>query len=93
MSQEQLNGILSIFYNSYLFCFNYFYFKNSKIKELKNAFKLFDKDNSGTISTNEIKDVLDQVGLELKTEELNELIHVLDKNKDGIIEFNGKFFN
>lgn len=61
-------------------------------KELKNAFKLFDKDNSGTISTTEIKDVLNQVGLELKPEELNELIHALDKNKDGVIEFNGKIF-
>ena len=61
-------------------------------KELKNAFKLFDKDNSGTISTAEIKDVLNQVGLELKPEELNELIHALDKNKDGVIEFNGKIF-
>jgi len=52
---------------------------------LKAAFRLFDKDGNGTISPDEIKEVL---GFgEGDTEMIDKLIEEVDENKDGEIQF------
>jgi calcium-dependent protein kinase len=54
-------------------------------ERLKAAFRLFDKDGNGTISPEEIKEVL---GLgEDDTEMIDKLIEEVDENKDGEIQF------
>lgn len=50
--------------------------------KLKAAFHLFDKDNSGAISPDEIRTVL---GLDSSDKQLNELIAEIDENGDGEI--------
>lgn len=62
--------------------------KNLLTKEkLKKAFEMFDKDNSGTISAEEIKNVLG-LGKQIESEEVwNDIIKEVDVNGDGEVSF------
>jgi calcium-dependent protein kinase len=53
-------------------------------EKLKAAFRLFDKDNSGTISPDEIRKVL---GIGSSDLHLSQLIAEIDENGDGEIQF------
>ena len=55
-------------------------------EKLEAAFNLFDKDGSGSISANEIKDVLG-VGKNIDEKVWNEIIMEVDGNGDGEISF------
>ena len=55
-------------------------------QELVNAFKVFDKDGSGTISSDELRNVLKSLGENLTDEELDEMIKLADKDGDGHID-------
>jgi calmodulin len=55
-------------------------------QELINAFKVFDQDGSGTISTDELRKVLSSLGENLTDAELDEMIQLADKNGDGQID-------
>ncbi|KAK4196330.1 hypothetical protein QBC40DRAFT_209562 [Triangularia verruculosa] len=56
-------------------------------QELINAFKVFDKDGSGTISSDELRNVLKSLGENLTDAELDEMISLADKNGDGHIDY------
>ena len=55
-------------------------------EKLETAFNLFDRDNSGSISANEIKDVLG-VGKNIDEKVWNEIVLEVDANGDGEISF------
>jgi len=55
--------------------------------DLKETFDLFDKDGGGTIDYNELKSVLYQLGVTATDKELKKIIHRVDKNFDGEIDF------
>lgn len=55
-------------------------------EKLEAAFKMFDKDGSGLISTDEIKQVL-SFGKNLDDEIVNQMIKQVDENGDGEISF------
>jgi calmodulin len=55
-------------------------------QELLNAFKVFDKDGSGTISSDELRNVLKSLGENLTDAELDEMIKLADRNGDGTID-------
>jgi calmodulin len=55
-------------------------------QEMRNAFAVFDKDNSGTISADEIAQVMKTFGQQLSDEELQFMIQEVDKNGDGTID-------
>lgn len=55
-------------------------------EKLQAAFRMFDKDNSGTISADEIKVVLSQ-SKGLSESAVQEIIKQVDENGDGIISF------
>lgn len=55
-------------------------------QELRNAFGVFDKDNSGTISASELRQVLASLGENLTDEELDDMLKMADKNGDGTID-------
>jgi len=55
-------------------------------EKLQQAFKMFDKDGSGLISAEEIKEVLG-FGKTLSEEAVNEIIKQVDANGDGEISF------
>lgn len=54
--------------------------------KLQTAFKMFDKDGGGTISTDEIKQVL-SFGQSLDEEVIQQIIQQVDANGDGEISF------
>lgn len=55
-------------------------------KKLKAAFKMFDKDDSGCISKDEVKESLLKVG-KFTEDDINEIIGQVDENGDGEISF------
>ena len=58
-------------------------------EELRNSFKIFDKDGSGYIDADELRVVLEQLGDHMTKEEINELIREADLNGDGVIDYEG----
>ena len=58
-----------------------------QIAEIKETFLLFDKDKDGSISTNELKSVMNSLGFSPTSDELVEYINEADKNGDGTIDF------
>ena len=61
-------------------------------KELEEAFKLFDIDNTGRITFKNLKDVLTSMGEQLTDQEIIEIIAEADKNGDGTISLD-EFIN
>lgn len=57
--------------------------------EIREAFKLFDKDDNGYISVSELKNILTETGEKITPEEANELIKAIDKDGDGKIDYEG----
>lgn len=55
-------------------------------KELREAFKVFDRDNSGTISSEELRRVLSSLGEDLTDEQIDEMIKSADRDGNGTIE-------
>lgn len=71
-------------------CIETYYYKTDKQseeEELKNSFKLFDKDKSGTIDVEELKKVLTSIGEKLSDKEVDVLFREADRNKDGHIQY------
>ena len=48
---------------------------------------MFDKNNDGFITADELKQVIESFGHDLTDEELDEMIEGVDKNKDGKINY------
>ena len=55
-------------------------------KELTAAFKVFDHDGSGTISAEELANVLKALGEDLTSEQIDEMIREADRDNDGAID-------
>lgn len=62
-------------------------------KELLEAFRVFDKDNSGTISTEELRAVLKSLGEDMTDADVDEMIKLADKNGDGQIDCESLLFS
>jgi len=55
---------------------------------LKRTFQYFDKDNSGTITLEELKEVLSSKELEIPDSDIQKLITEVDLNGDNVIDYN-----
>ena len=51
------------------------------------AFRLFDQNSDGVIDEDELKCVLNKLGIEANDKEIHEMIVVADLNKDGKVDF------
>jgi len=58
-----------------------------QIKEIKDAFNLFDTDGSGSIDAKELQVAMTALGFEPKKEEIQQMIAGIDKDGSGTIEF------
>lgn len=56
-------------------------------KELRDAFRVFDKHNRGFISASDLRAVLQCLGEDLSEEEIEEMIREVDVDGDGRIDF------
>ena len=63
-----------------------------EVLEIKEAFDLFDTDKSGEIDVNELKQALLNLGLDTKTQTLQNMLADIDKNGDANIDFD-EFIN
>jgi calmodulin len=57
-------------------------------EELLEAFKVFDKDGNGFITTHELRTVMTTLGESLTPEEIEEMVREADIDGDGQINFN-----
>merc|ERR1712046_54842 len=62
-------------------------FLNLMAKEIKEAFKVFDKDGNGFISAAELRHVMTNLGEKLTDEEVDEMIREADVDGDGQINY------
>ena len=58
---------------------------------IKEAFYIFDADGSGSISTEEFREVMTSQGAMLSAAECNEIISEADRDGDGEIDLEGNF--
>ncbi|XP_061970374.1 calmodulin-like protein 8 [Populus nigra] len=61
--------------------------ENDAAEELKEAFKVFDKDQDGYISPNELRHVMINLGEQLTDEELEQMIREADLDGDGQVSY------
>lgn len=55
-------------------------------EEIREAFKVFDRDNNGFISAAELRHVMTSIGEKLTNEEVDEMIREADQDGDGRID-------
>lgn len=56
-------------------------------KTLRHAFRVFDNDGSGTISADELKDVMREMGEQIDESDMDSLMRCMDVNGDGQIDY------
>ena len=57
------------------------------VEELKEAFRVFDRDGTGYISTVELRHIMTTLGEKLSEEEANEMMKIADPNNTGKINY------
>lgn len=60
------------------------------LKELKEAFRLYDKEGNGFIPTSSLKEILGALDDQLNDEQLNEMVAEIDTDSSGTVDFDGK---
>ncbi|KAH9208066.1 calmodulin 3, isoform CRA_b [Leptodontidium sp. 2 PMI_412] len=61
--------------------------KKASDREIRQAFMVFDRDNDGVISPNELRFVMDIIGEPLSDEQLNAVMKEADFDGDGAITY------
>ncbi|XP_076096049.1 neo-calmodulin-like isoform X1 [Mytilus galloprovincialis] len=56
-------------------------------EEIREAFRVFDKDGSGSISANDLRHIMTNLGDKLPDEEVDEMIQEADLDGDGQIDY------
>ena len=62
-------------------------FDNNQREQLKKRFNELDKDHSGKLEKDEIRDVVKKTNPNVSDQEIDDLIKQADKNGDGLIDF------
>merc|ERR1711990_1273925 len=62
---------------------------DEQLDEIREAFNLFDGDQSGAIDVRELKAAMRALGFEVKNEELKKMVSDIDNDGNGTIEFGG----
>lgn len=59
--------------------------------DIREAFRIFDKDGSGLISADELRYVMTNLGEKLTEDEFNEMLSEADIDGDGAINYEGAY--
>ena len=60
-----------------------------KEEEIREAFRVFDRDGTGTISAAELRHVMTNIGEKLSDQEVDEMIREIDVDRDGQVNYEG----
>lgn len=60
-------------------------------QDLLAAFKVFDLDNDGYITKDELRIAMEMIGEEISEDQLNHIMEIADTDKDGKINYRGAF--
>ena len=71
---DSLSIVFYVFHLSICFCF----------------FRIFDKDDDGFISVDELRHIMQSLGEKMNDSELDEMIAEADSDNDGLINYEGK---
>ena len=58
-----------------------------QVAELRKAFDVMDENKDGTVSKEELKQLLSGMGEEVSDDVINEMISIADENGDGKVDF------
>jgi calmodulin len=56
-------------------------------EEMREAFQIFDSDGNGTISAEELRQIMKNLGENLTDEEINDMVNEADLDGDGEIDY------
>ena len=56
---------------------------------LKDAFRIFDKDDDGFISVEELRSIMKNMGDKMTDQELDEMLDAADTKHDGLVNYSG----
>lgn len=60
-------------------------------KELREAFRLYDKEGNGYITTGVLREILRELDDQLSKEDLDMMIEEIDSDGSGTVDFDGKY--
>lgn len=66
--------------------------EQATVAELKEAFRLYDREGNGYISTEVFREILHELDENLSPEELDMMIEEIDADGSGTLDFDGKIF-
>ncbi|KAL5988720.1 hypothetical protein ACLOJK_026821 [Asimina triloba] len=81
------NGNGTVEFEEFLYLMGRELKESDAMEELREAFKVFDKDQNGYISANELRLVMINLGEELTDEEVNQMIREADVDGDGQVNY------
>ena len=58
-----------------------------EVKDLREIFDLMDKDSGGTLSIEEIKQLMEMLGMKMPPDELEDLVASIDVDGSGQVDF------
>jgi calmodulin len=87
LNDTDMNEKGQIKFQTYVEIVNKINKKNDSEDELIQAFKIFDKDDSGLISAKKIMDVFIKIDDKLKEEEVLQMIKEFDMDQDGYLNY------
>jgi calmodulin len=87
VNQVDLDGNGTIEFDEFLYMMSRQMRDGDTEEDIKAAFRVFDKDGDGKITTAELTHIMNNLGEPLTQEEVDEMIAQADTNKDGIIDY------
>ncbi|XP_047945565.1 calmodulin-like protein 8 isoform X1 [Salvia hispanica] len=88
LTHSYINNFSSFHFGFYYFIFNTVFDQETDAEEeLKEAFKVFDKDQNGYISATELRHVMINLGEKLTDEEVEQMIREADLDGDGQVDY------
>ncbi|CAG2172353.1 unnamed protein product, partial [Oppiella nova] len=67
--------------------------ETDKEEELREAFRVFDRNGDGFISASELRHVMTNLGEKLTDEEVEDMIREADLDGDGLVNYDGLYLN